>query len=608
MSNNLPPIDISIVTHNSERWIGKFFESLLAQAYPTHLINILLTDNQSTDRTLELGNSLLESYAWKFKGFNLFNCPNLGFGYGHNNNLSKGNSKYFLVTNVDLEFANDAISEVINTAISDSDDAASWEFRQKPFEHPKYYNPVTLETYWSSSACVLFRRSALEKVTGYEERIFLYGEDVELSYRLRDNGFKLKYCPSAVCWHYTYEYANQVKRLQFLGSTLANSFIRLRYGSLKQIITIPVMYLKLFLSPPSIENQKSALLNNIFLVLYNSIYFLSTRKKSHNLFPINKWDYGFMRDGAFFQYSQDSNLYSPLVSVIIRTYKGRLPYLKEAVTSVSNQTYKNLELIVVEDGSNEAKDYMSQVSSNNAYLKAVYKEEPKKGRCHTGNVGLSLSSGRFIVFLDDDDLFFADHVEVLVEALLKNPDISAAYSTSWEVATKVDSVNPLKYTELSHETKYRQRFSRLLMLHHNYIPIQSIMFDRKLYDKYGGFDESLDNLEDWNLWTRYCVNHDFLLIEKTTSLYRINDNIYNRMQRQQNLDGYYSLAVKKLENIKVTVSRQEILDFHEGMLKYNYLGVRAEFKLKSFLLRSSLLKKGYYFLSAWKGKWNQRIL
>ena len=602
MSNNFPIIDISIVTHNSERWIDKFFDSLLEQAYPTHLINILLTDNQSTDRTLELCNSLLEKHDRKFKSFDLFNCPNLGFGYGHNNNLSKGNSKYFLVTNVDLEFANDAISEAINTAISDSDDAASWEFRQKPFEHPKYYNPVTLETYWSSSACVLFRRSALEKVTGYEERIFLYGEDVELSYRLRDNGFKLKYCPSAVCWHYTYEYANQVKRLQFLGSTLANSFIRLRYGSLKQIINIPAMYLKLFLSPPSIKNQKLALLSNIFLVLYNSIYFLSTRKKSHNLFPINKWDYGFMRDGAFFQYSQDSNLYSPLVSVIIRTYKGRLFYLKEAVTSVNNQTYKNLELIVVEDGSNEAKDYMSQVSSNNAYLKVIYKEEPKKGRCHTGNVGLSLSSGRFIVFLDDDDLFFADHVEVLVETLLKNPDISAAYSTSWEVATKVNSLNPLKYTELSHQTRYRQRFSRLVMLHHNYIPIQSIMFDRKLYDKYGGFDESLDNLEDWNLWTRYCLKHNFLLIEKTTSLYHIDNDIYSRMKRQESFDNYYALAIEKQKNIEISVSRQEIMDFYEEMVRYNHVSNTNKLRLKSFLLKYDILKKMYYFLFAFKNK------
>lgn len=600
-SLNLPLIDISIVTHNSSKWLDDFFSSLLNQVYPTQLINIFLTDNQSTDNTIRICNLFLENHPNTFNNFKILEQANLGFGCGHNNNLNNSDSAYFLVSNVDLEFSYDAIFVAVNSAILDNNDVASWEFRQKPFEHPKYYNPVTLETYWSSSACTLFRRSALEKVKGYEEKIFLYGEDVELSYRLRDNGFKIKYCPSAVCWHYTYEYANQVKRLQFLGSTLANSFIRLRYGSLKQIIAIPFMYLKLFLSSPCIENQKSALLGNILSILYNSIYFLSTRKNSNNLFPINKWDYGIIRDGAFFKYSQEVDLCSPLVSVIVRTYKGRLPYLKEAVTSVSNQTYKNIELIVVEDGSNDARNYMSQVSDIGC-LKVVYKEEPKKGRCHTGNVGLSLSSGKFIVFLDDDDLFFADHIEVLVDALFKNSNISAAYSTSWEVSTRVDSIDPLRYTELSYETRYRQKFSRLLMLHHNYIPIQSIMFDRKLYEKYGGFDESLDNLEDWNLWTRYCLNHEFLLIEKTTSLYRINNNIYNRMQRQESLDNYYSLATEKQKNIKITVSRQEIIDFYEEMLKYNHVYASAKLKLKSFLFRYNFLKKGYYFFFAFRNK------
>jgi glycosyltransferase involved in cell wall biosynthesis len=596
MSNNLPPIDISIVTHNSERWIGKFFDSLVGQAYPTHLINILLTDNQSTDRTLELCNSLLESHNWKFKSFNLFNSPNLGFGYGHNNNLSKGNSKYFLVTNVDLEFANDAISEIINTAISDGDDAASWEFRQKPFEHPKYYNPVTLETCWSSSACVLFRRSALEKVAGYEERIFLYGEDVELSYRLRDNGFKLKYCPTAVCWHYTYEYANQVKRLQFLGSTLANSYIRLRYGSLKQIAAIPFMYLKLLLSPPCIENQQSALLENIYKILQNFLYFLSTRKRSKKLFPINKWDYGLMREGSFYSYPQQVITSLPLVSVIIRTYKGRLPYLKEAVASVLNQTYSNIEIVVVEDGSNEAKKYIEQIHRINK-LTVVYKEEPKRGRCHTGNVGLSLANGNFIVFLDDDDLFFADHIEVLINELLAHPEVSATYSISWQVSTKLVSLDPLIYKEVSHQTIYRQKFSKLLMLHHNYIPIQSILFDRKLYDLYGGFDESLENLEDWNLWTRYCLNDDFLLVEKTTSMYRVPNSLNQLVSRKQSLDSYYNLAVEKQKKLKLTVTRQEIMNFYQDMSNYEPIKVSYKSKLKSFIFKYDFLKKIYFFLS-----------
>ena len=601
-STKLPLIDISIVTYNSSKWLDKFFSSLLNQVYPTQLINILLTDNNSTDDTIKLCYSSLEKYSNYFNSFKIFERSNLGFGCGHNHNLSEGNADYFLVSNVDLEFSPDAIFEAVNTAISDDNDVASWEFRQKPFEHPKYYNPVSLETYWSAHACTLFRRSALEYVKGYEEKIFLYGEDVELSYRLRDNGFRIKYCPSAVCWHYTYEYANQLKRLQFLGSTLANSYIRLRYGSLKQIAAIPFMYLKLLLSPPCIENQRSALLENIYKILQNCLYFLSTRKRSKKLFPINKWDYGLMRDGAFYSYPQQVITSLPLVSVIIRTYKGRLPYLKEAVISVLNQTYSNIEILVVEDGSNEAENYIEQIHRISK-LKVVYKEEPKRGRCHTGNVGLSLATGKFIVFLDDDDLFFADHIEVLINELLAHPEVSATYSISWKVSTKLVSLDPLIYIEVSYQTIYRQKFSKLLMLHHNYIPIQSILFDRKLYERYGGFDESLENLEDWNLWTRYCLNNDFLLIEKTTSMYRVPDSLNQLISRKQLLDSYYNLAVEKQKELKLTVTSQEVINFYQDMVNYqnmfNYerIKVSNKSKLKSFIFKYDFLKKIYFFLS-----------
>jgi GT2 family glycosyltransferase len=607
LTSNLPLIDISIVTYNSAKWLEKFFLSILEQNYPKKLITILLTDNQSTDDTVELCNSFLEKYGDYFYGFQIFQRPNLGFGCGHNYNLVQGSSPYFLVSNVDLEFEKDAISKAVNTAITDDDDVASWEFRQKPFEHPKYYNPVTLETYWSSHSCTLFRRSAIESVNGYEEKIFLYGEDVELSYRLRDKGFRIKYCPASVCWHYTYEYPNQIKRLQFLGSTLANSYIRLRYGSIRQIAAIPLMYLKLWLAPSCIENQRQGLLGNIWKILQNFIYFLSTRKQTDKLFPINKWDYGFVRDGAFYPYpyAHKFNDFQPLVSVIIRTYKGRLFYLKEAITSVLNQTYPNIELVVVEDGSDLAKDYIEQIAKT-SHLKVIYKAEPKRGRCHTGNVGLAQATGKFIVFLDDDDLFFADHIEVLANELLAHPEVAATYSISWEVATKIVSLEPLHYIEISHKTIYRQRFSRALMWHHNYIPIQSILFDRKLYDNYGGFDESLENLEDWNLWTRYCLNNDFLFVEKTTSIYRIPDNLNEWIARKQTLDSYYTAAVEKQKALTITATIPELMECYQDLASYECITLNYQppsflkRKLKNILLKIFFFKLFYYHFTNMK--------
>ena len=285
-----------------------------------------------------------------------------------------------------------------------------------------------------------------------------------------------------------------------------------------------------------------------------------------------------------------------MVSVITRTYKGRLPWLKEAIASVINQTYSNIELVIVEDGSNEAKNYAEQIGNNNK-IKVVYKEEPKRGRCHAGNIGLSLASGKFIVFLDDDDLFFADHIEVLTTELLAHPEVSATYSLSWEVSTKLVSLDPLIYKEVSHQTRYRQRFSKFIMLHHNYIPIQSILFDRKLYEDYGGFDESLENLEDWNLWTRYCLNHNFLLIDKTTSMYRVTNDLEQRASRQQVLDSYYDIALEKHKQLMVTVTGQEILDFFFQKNKSTCKGKKH--KVKSFVFKYKGLKKIWLLLSSY---------
>jgi hypothetical protein len=207
------------------------------------------------------------------------------------------------------------------------------------------------------------------------------------------------------------------------------------------------------------------------------------------------------------------------------------------------------------------------------------------------------------VFLDDDDLFFADHIEVLINELLAHPEVSATYSISWKVSTKLVSLDPLIYIEVSYQTIYRQKFSKLLMLHHNYIPIQSILFDRKLYERYGGFDESLENLEDWNLWTRYCLNNDFLLIEKTTSMYRVPDSLNQLISRKQLLDSYYNLAVEKQKELKLTVTSQEVINFYQDMVNYqnmfNYerIKVSNKSKLKSFIFKYDFLKKIYFFLS-----------
>ncbi len=555
----LPEIDISIVSYNNGNFASAFMESLLSQNYPTELINLVVTDNSSTDDTLSVLEKLQGQYRNSFSSFEVLSRQNLGYGCGHHAGLCQTKSRFALIINLDIEFTPQALVRLLSFAVQDSDDTASWELRQKPYEHPKFYDPVTLETAWSSHACVLFRRSAYEDVGGYEKRIFMYGEDVELSFRFRDRGYRIKYVPSAVVYHYSYKEENEFKPLQFYGSTLANSLLRFRYGSISDIMsTIPMYSAVLAFHGLRSEIGKGLFKKNFFKLSALFFLFITSRKQSSKSFAFRGWDYEMSREGPFYTQPDVEDDQQPLVSIIIRTYMNRSYWLREALSSVLNQTYPNVEIIIVEDGSNSQKDFVTEIQRRYPNQTLVYKALPKKGRCFSANRALELAKGKLIGFLDDDDLFFCDHIETCVTELLNDPNLGAVYGLAWEVETKpLGEALEDGYEEVLHlsNTLLGDEFDREILRTRNCFPIQAVLFRRELYEMHGGFNTNLDNLEDWNLWIRYSAKNDFKLINKTTSMFRTPFFIADKLKRQKILDEYLPLAVsinneylKKIEN------------------------------------------------------------
>jgi len=148
-----------------------------------------------------------------------------------------------------------------------------------------------------------------------------------------------------------------------------------------------------------------------------------------------------------------------------------------------------------------------------------------------------------LMFLDDDDLLLSDHVETLMAALTRNHQLAAAYALSMEVQTDV-APDMSTYTELSFHTPglFRQDWDYSVLLHHNFIPIQAIIFKRELYEQHGGFNLSLNQLEDWNLWLRYGHDNQFTYIAKTTSLFRSPAKPEVRSARHDLLHNAYNEA------------------------------------------------------------------
>lgn len=248
------------------------------------------------------------------------------------------------------------------------------------------------------------------------------------------------------------------------------------------------------------------------------------------------------------------NVKYPLVSILIRTC-CRPDILRGALESVRAQTYPNIEVVIIEDGNHTA-DFM--LREEYADMRYVYRATGMHvGRSKAGNLAMSLAEGKYFNFLDDDDAFLPDHVWTLVRAM-KNRYAKAAYSVAQERAIRVRSEKGKALKVKKKYIRFRQEFNRLLLYTENYIPIQSIMFDRSLYEKAGGLDETLDALEDWDLWVRYSMETDFIFVDKVTSYYHVPWNRKIKKERALEMKNYLCMVYQKFQNYHIEVSVDQI--------------------------------------------------
>lgn len=181
---------------------------------------------------------------------------------------------------------------------------------------------------------------------------------------------------------------------------------------------------------------------------------------------------------------------SPKISVIIPAY-NQAEYVAEAVHSVLNQTCPDFELIVVNDGST---DQTAQVLAaiQDSRMRVVW--QPNAGLSAARNTGVRQSTGPLLTFLDSDDYFYPDKLDVLSRYLDNHPEIGL-------VSGGVMIINqqgvPLKL-----QIERPAALDLPYFLTHNPFSACAIMLRRSWIDKVGMFDETLRACEDWELWHR----------------------------------------------------------------------------------------------------------
>ncbi|MDP2755770.1 MAG: glycosyltransferase, partial [Nitrospirota bacterium] len=267
---------------------------------------------------------------------------------------------------------------------------------------------------------------------------------------------------------------------------------------------------------------------------------------------------------------------NPLVSIIVRT-KDRPELLKRALQSIAPQTYRPIEVVLVNDGGcdldvDEIKDILGDVLLN--YIRL----EKNTGRAHAGNVGIENANGEYIGFLDDDDELYPEHVLTLI-SFLEQSDYKVAYTDTKMVVR--DFAAEEKQVIDVNETIFSRDFSYKELLIGNYIPFNSICFPKKILSSAGWLDESLDLYEDWDFLIRIGQEYPFYHIKKVTAQY----NQWSRNLQINQADTEYMKAM----HLKIIGKHHEKIT-PEIILEMKHERERVELELNAFKDRYNALK------------------
>lgn len=189
----------------------------------------------------------------------------------------------------------------------------------------------------------------------------------------------------------------------------------------------------------------------------------------------------------------------PLVSVLMSTY-NRKRFLPAAIESIKAQSYPNWELVLVNDGGEKVDEVVQRAADGRIRLVNL---ECNRGKGHAINRAFRESRGGFIAYLDDDDIWYPDHLERLLLPLCTIPGIQMAYSDAYDVwlTERYDHV----FQEVDRKLRYHLQVVFENLIRQNYIQGMSVVHRRDLFERAGGVDEKLKILIDWDLWRRIAA-------------------------------------------------------------------------------------------------------
>lgn len=264
---------------------------------------------------------------------------------------------------------------------------------------------------------------------------------------------------------------------------------------------------------------------------------------------------------------------TPEVSIVMPTY-NRAHLIGESIQSVLDQTFQDFELIIVDDGSSDDTEAVVK-RFNDPRIRYIYQQN--KGQSGATNTGIRNARGKYIAFLDSDDLWVPELLEVEVAILDAKPDIGLVYAKAQAMDEKG---NPKPRIRGAYE-KYPGETLKS-MLYGDFSCIQTTLVRRECFDLAGLFDETLKGRVDWDMFLRIAKHYRFAHINKILAKFRFHPG--------------QKTGPESPVFVEVFESRIRVLDkaFSSADLPEEVLAIRP------LAYRNAYIDVGLHWLSIWR--------
>ncbi len=528
--NDLPAVSLIICTRNRAPFLQKCLLALQQLNYPPS--EVIIVDNAPED------DSTRELVALP-PGICYIKESRKGLDYARNCGVGAASSPVIAFTDDDVElhpewiwrmaraFKDPEVQALTGLILAKEIDTKAQYYFEKYWSFNRGYRPIVYGPAFFKShlkagvpvwtigagAGMAFRRSLFDAIGTFDTRLDMGAAgcsgDSEIWYRVLAEGWSIRYDPLVIAYHtHRREMLSFKKQIgQYMRGFSAAVLIEYQryhnHGDLSHLLrSLPPYYFKNLrraVTGALPEGRKVALGQEIKGYVAGISYYWLHRKQEpfeidlhRSMPPVNTKG-------------------EPLVSIIITTY-NHSRYLADAVESVIGQTYANMELVVVDDGSTDnTREFLRQYP----FIKYIY--QSNQGLSAARNKGIDNSKGSFIIFLDADDWLYPNAVVTQLRHFSLDP-AGVAF-----MAGSHDKVNSRKRILMSAESAPPSQTHYAALLQGNFIGMHAAVMYRKEVFDYFRFDTGLSACEDYDLYLRIARLFAIDCHSEKIAAYRIHE-------------------------------------------------------------------------------------